>query len=388
MPYSGVGRSRMPGLDSVVPANMADGMRTSLEAVEAAHCGEGKAHRTIDEWVSSEIGLDVDELRRTGKLRQEQIDGIALAIHQMEQGQGFIIGDQTGVGKGRQAAALLLYAMRKGKKPVFFTQNANLFSDMYRDLRALLSDENGQVDMDMFPKPFIVNANGGDNPGRVTELDDDGRERTVFKALPSKKQAEVWKTDGEVPEGYDFVMVTYSQVNKVTEKNMPPKARWLAALCRDNYIVMDESHTAGGDSNTGRYFQGSIVPDSRGVTYLSATYAKRPENMLLYADKTVINRSSISGDRILDIVKRGGRTLQEVLSEALTSHGQMCRRERDMSDVITEWKTDTDEARSRDARRRYDDAAKAFNAKEETNKNGSNDCHNSGKNHFVQSCSC
>ena len=37
----------------------------------------------------------------------EQVDAIALAIWNIERGDGMIIGDQTGIGKGRIAAAII-----------------------------------------------------------------------------------------------------------------------------------------------------------------------------------------------------------------------------------------------------------------------------------------
>lgn len=45
-------------------------------------------------------------------LAREKIDGVALAIYNIKaRGQSVIIGDQTGIGKGRQAAATIRYGM-------------------------------------------------------------------------------------------------------------------------------------------------------------------------------------------------------------------------------------------------------------------------------------
>src|SRR6476619_8083734 len=83
-------------------------------------------------------------------LSAEQIDAVAMAIYNIEaRGQGMIIGDQTGIGKGRVAAAMIRYAVVQGHKPVFLTEKANLFSDIYRDLSAI-----GSAHF----KPFIVNT--------------------------------------------------------------------------------------------------------------------------------------------------------------------------------------------------------------------------------------
>jgi DNA repair protein RadC/predicted RNA methylase len=110
--------------------------------------------------IKAEVGGDIDNfvrhrLKYKSKaelckvLSAEQIDAVAMAIYNIEaRGQGMIIGDQTGIGKGRVAAAMIRYAVVQGHKPVFLTEKANLFSDIYRDLSAIGSSHF---------KPFIVN---------------------------------------------------------------------------------------------------------------------------------------------------------------------------------------------------------------------------------------
>lgn len=103
--------------------------------------------RSIDEFVTEELGYDsIEEMHKA--LAAEQVDSVAMAIHQMKQGNALIIGDQTGVGKGRQMAALIRWAHLQGKKPVFITQKADLFTDIYRDLVDI-----GSGDL----RPFIFN---------------------------------------------------------------------------------------------------------------------------------------------------------------------------------------------------------------------------------------
>ena len=55
-------------------------------------------------------------------------------IYSMFNGHAFIIGGDTGVGKGRQAAAQIAWAVKTGKIPIFTTAQDNLYNDMYRDL--------------------------------------------------------------------------------------------------------------------------------------------------------------------------------------------------------------------------------------------------------------
>ena len=79
-------------------------------------------------------------------LSADQIDAVALAIFNIDHGIGMIIGDQTGTGKGRIAAAVLRYARKNGLKPIFFTEKPNLFTDIYRDVVDIGDDFN----------PFII----------------------------------------------------------------------------------------------------------------------------------------------------------------------------------------------------------------------------------------
>lgn len=346
-------------LESVAPAAMVEAMDRVLSEIEKTY---GKS---IDEFVREELGYDTDE-ELYNALAAEQIDSVAMAIHQMKQGNGMIIGDQTGVGKGRQMAALIRWAHNQGKKPVFITQKADLFTDIYRDLMDV-----GSGDL----KPFIFNSDGA-------IVDSDGN--VVHKPMSQKDMAKVFEK-GELPDGYDYAVLTYSQVNtgdsisqeeaknaakasgkrgakKSKSDGKPtPKATFLRQIAEDNYLFLDESHTAAGESNTGYYLQ-SIVRTSKAVTFASATFAKRPDTMPLYAIRTAMSQANVKPNELIGIIQKGGVTLQEIMSRALTEAGQMVRRERDMSDVQTDWETISDPATVKRARENYDKTIEAFNA--------------------------
>ena len=191
---------------------------------------------------------------------------------------------------------------------------------------------------------------------------------------------------GALPEEYDFAVLTYSQVNTgdaVSQQEMEeaakksgartkksknvkngkatPKATFLRAIAKDNYLFLDESHTAAGSSNTGAYLQ-SILRGAKAATFASATFAKRPDTMPLYAIRTAMSQAKVDPDKMISIIEKGGVTLQEIMSRELTNAGQMVRRERDMSDVVTDWKTITDPETVRRARENYDRTIAAFNA--------------------------
>lgn len=346
-------------LNSVAPAAMVEAMDNVLTQIEAQH-------GSIDKFIKTELGYDtIDEAHQA--LAAEQMDSVAMAIYQMKQGQALIIGDQTGVGKGRQMAALIRWAVQRGEKPVFITQKADLFSDIYRDLVDV-----GSGDL----VPFIFNSDGA-------MVNSKGN--TVHKPLSSAEMAKVFAS-GVLPDEYDFAVLTYSQVNTgdaVSQQEMEeaakksgartkksknvkngkatPKATFLRAIAKDNYLFLDESHTAAGSSNTGAYLQ-SILRGAKAATFASATFAKRPDTMPLYAIRTAMSQAKVEPNKMISIIEKGGVTLQEIMSRELTNAGQMVRRERDMSDVVTDWKTITDPETVRRARENYDRTIAAFNA--------------------------
>ena len=346
-------------LQSVAPAAMVEAMDNVLSQIEAEN-------GNIDEFVRKELGYDTIEETHQA-LAAEQVDSVAMAIYQMKKGQALIIGDQTGVGKGQQMAALIRWAVKRGEKPIFITQKADLFSDIYRDLVDI-----GSGDL----VPFIFNSDGA-------MVDSNGN--TVHKPLSSKEMAKVFAA-GQLPDEYDFAVLTYSQVNtgdEVSQKEAEeaakkrggrtkkskaskdgkatPKATFLRAIAEDNYLFLDESHTAAGTSNTGAYLQ-SILRSAKAATFASATFAKRPDTMPLYAIRTAMSQAKVEPDKLIGIIEKGGVTLQEIMSRELTNAGQMVRRERDMSDVVTDWKTINDPATVKRARENYDRTIAAFNA--------------------------
>lgn len=352
-------------LESVAPAAMVEAMDNVLTQIEAQH-------GSIDEFIKTELGYDTIEEAHQA-LAAEQMDSVAMAIYQMKQGQALIIGDQTGVGKGRQMAALIRWAVQRGEKPVFITQKADLFSDIYRDLVDI-----GSGDL----VPFIFNSpSAKENKGEMV----DANGKVVYKGLSDSKMKKVMET-GKLPEDCDFAVLTYSQVNTgdaVSQQEMEeaakksgartkksknvkngkatPKATFLRAIAKDNYLFLDESHTAAGSSNTGAYLQ-SILRGAKAATFASATFAKRPDTMPLYAIRTAMSQAKVEPDKMIGIIEKGGVTLQEIMSRELTNAGQMVRRERDMSDVKTDWKTINDPETVKRARENYDKTISAFNA--------------------------
>ena len=262
----------------------------------------------IDVFVADRLGYRSPK-ELCAALSAEQTDAVALAIYNIEaRHEGMIVGDQTGIGKGRIAAALIRYAHVQGYKPVFLTEKPNLFSDLYRDLVAI-----GSARL----RPLIVNAKEDktsvkDAEGKVVySAPDDGKLKAILKG-------------STVPESYDFVMATYSQFNAAVGND---KKAFLKAVAADTILVLDEAHNTSGASNVGVYMQ-EVVADAAGVLFLSATFAKRPDNMPIYAAATAMRETGLPTEDLISAISDGGVALQEVISSQLVAEGQMLRRER------------------------------------------------------------
>lgn len=352
-------RSQSGTLMSVVPANQAQVLADSL-----ANIGD------VDQFLVDQLGYSSKE-ELFGYLAAEQIDSVSLAINQMNKGNGFIIGDMTGVGKGRQGAALVRYAVRKGYKPIYFTQKPALFADNYRDLSDIGSSN---------LRPFIIAS----DPKNAAITDAAGN---VVHKLPSEKERkrvfDYILKNGTLPDEYDYVITTYSQINNgtkeyeatdngISEKDKKYKKKSpsaadksgqirrdvIKALSKNNIMILDESHTAGG-SGGGSMFMQYIMPDVKGVTFLSATFAKRADNMPLYAMKTDLAKSGVSPQEMIQAIAQGGVTLQEIMSKQLVQSGQMIRRERDFSGVTIDWMP-VNEEEDAVQRKQFDEVSSIF----------------------------
>lgn len=304
-------KSKSGEIGSVVPTNVAQPLANVLSRF-----------KDIDSYVQTKLGYPSKE-DLYNALAAEQIDSVAMAIYQIENGKALIIGDMTGVGKGRQAAAIIRYATLEGKKPIFITEKAHLFSDMYRDL---LNIGSGAL------VPFMLNSKSQKSDPTITDKDG----VVVYKPLSEAKKNPILKS-GKLPDEYDYIMLTYSQLNTDREKGSV-KQSFISRMAEGNIIVMDESHNAGGDGNTGAFLR-DVLPTTKGVAFLSGTFAKRPDNMPIYALKTSMNEANMSNDELIEAIAKGGVPLQEIMSKNLVESGQMVRRERDFTGVNIDWLT-------------------------------------------------
>lgn len=363
-------------IGAVVPARQKEALDNVLNKLGDA-----------DQYLVDNLGYN-DKEDLYAHLAAEQIDAVALGLKQMEKGNGFIIGDQTGIGKGRQAAAIIRYAVKQGRIPISFTQKANLFSDTYRDLNDIGSPE---------LRPFILASS---NEGNIKVNYDeevkglDGQTTTVRKQkvvykVPSKTETErVLKYiagNGKLPEGYDYILTTYSQIRNgmeefkggkwkakkkvtATDRNGQMKRDAIKRIAENSVFILDESHDAAGEGSGSAFIQ-DVLPKVKGVTFLSATYAKTPDAMKLYALKTDLgSKNKEEGEKgdaswkVLNAIKKGGAVFQEIMSQALTKSGQMIRRERDMTGVTIDWNPLTEnEVEIQGQRDKFDNIFGIFN---------------------------
>jgi len=307
MPYTPASSSCFV-LNTVVPDSMGYETHAALQRIKEAVGGD------IDEYVRIKLNY-LSKVELCKALSAEQIDAVAMAVYNIEErGVGMIIGDQTGIGKGRIAASIIRYAVEQGNQPIFITEKANLFSDIYRDLVAI-----GSAHL----VPFIVN-------GRESKTDiknEDGE--IIYQALPASDQNRIFESKS-IPKNFHFVVATYSQFNSPEKK--PTKPIFLNAISADNIVIMDEAHNSSGSGNTGNFMQ-SALSRTKGVVFLSATFAKRPDNMPIYAMKTSIRDASMSREALIEAITKGGVALQEILASQLVAEGQMIRRERSFEGV-------------------------------------------------------
>lgn len=344
--------------DTVLPAGMVEAIERTLSKIE-------DEHGPIDKFVCKELGYNsLDELYKF--LNAEQIDGVAMAICQAKNGESFVIGDMGGIGKGREGAAMLGWARRQGYKPIYVTRSKDNFIDVLRDLY-----DSGFGDM----RPFILNDIKGEKIKYGTREEGEAE----YATEPTKAERESFYATGLLPENYDFLLMTYTQVNHgdpqsnfessrversnavilkdeednelkygnerpilvdPSSNNYFKKANAVRKFAMGNYAILDESHEAAGNGNIADFFKSLLCRDSRSslglksALFLSATFAKNPEAMTLYAHSTNIGEANVSASDLIDIVKNGGIVMQEILSRGLTESGQYIRRERTMGESV------------------------------------------------------
>lgn len=338
--------SKASPLDTLVPRSQAGAVARSLERIE-------EEYGNLDEFVAREVGMTVSELHGSGGtgLAAEQIDAVAMMIANHKEGRSTIIGDQTGIGKGRSAAMMIRYAIRNGMVPVFVTEKPSLFADMVRDLT--------DIGMNTPEKPFNILATNTlkeeKNASTVVELPD-GRRLEQSDSVAKRKLTEainsflstgklVAKEDRKNTVTYDAIFTTYTQLQPVAGKYVA-RHEQLDSIAHKSFFIFDESHNAGGsgedsgsrkkkdeDESASRAKKArELIDKSAGHVFLSATFAKKPKVMDLYKN-TGIGDAVEDIETLPDVISSGGVPMQQVISEMLSEYGGYIRRERSYDGV-------------------------------------------------------
>lgn len=338
--YNSASGEIIQSLGSMIPSQLEDEtLHASAKLIDALG-GD------VTGFVANRLQMSPEELPIA--LAAEQVDGVALAIYNIEaRSQSVIIGDQTGIGKGRQAAAMIRYGILAGYLPIFLTDRYTLFSDMYRDCKALgIKDArplivNTRVSIVDFDKPIENKDEIPSDEIWTPEEDSDEEEiaglyvkhyEEVYKS-PKKTELELMYGNGDIPENcFEYVMLTYSQL-KDARKDMT-RLDFLTSLCEKHRVlfVFDEAHKSSSisDGKISVITQciNSILETTSQTqcVFLSATFAKRPECLVTFMRQTILS-SLATSETLQSAFANGGVPMQEYVASMLAKEGQMIRRE-------------------------------------------------------------
>ena len=306
---------------TLIPYNMASAAQQALDRFE-------QGHGSIDAYLATRLGYgSTEELHQY--FSAEQVDAAALAIGNLERGAGFITGDQTGIGKGRICASIMRYAQQQGKLAIFITKDKPLYADMMRDV--------GDIGMRRFT-PFITDSRTEIPLARGGVLKTAG-------AAKQQQEMQAMMQRGHLGH-YSAIFTTYSQLQTVGKKE-PLRRNFLRQLVPQAILILDEAHQAGGSKGGWKAagppdradFVRELIDQSAGVFYSSATYAKRPDVMDLYARRTDLRLGVSSMTALENILTHGGVPLQQIVASKFVASGQMLRRERSYEGITFQAQT-------------------------------------------------
>lgn len=354
----------------LIPVNLAEGFEKSVKAVRD-EVGD------LVKYAKELTGLKSLERTLTG----EQIDTLALALHNFERGKPFTIGNDTGTGKGRIAAALLFYADKKGVIPVFMTENDSLMKDIYRDILDLqeISDPDAaEVYLEKDFKMFSFNKAGTAAKYPVVNPLDDSRNikqdynwnmvesmlggTSKVKGVKSKQhyqnvQQNLLKFLKD--NNFKAVFTTYSQIR--LDKDSPDywKEIVLSNMVNEgrSYLVLDEAHNAAGSlmvkpgkkgeegkvEGSSNIFNNILpmVNSSSGTMFLSATFSKSPSTLPIYLEPLKKDLEKIGYKNVaefIDAIKSYGNSFLEHVAKTFADDGFYTRLQKDLSGARVETK--------------------------------------------------
>jgi hypothetical protein len=260
------------------------------------------------EVLSHRIG--VSEASLGDALTPEQCDALSASLVTIDDKKGFLLTDETGFGKGRVLASLMLAAINDDAPIVFITKSPELVSDIYRDLL--------DVSPLAAPLPELRHANGSIlNPSGVKVV------QGLPWPSPSKGKAKQKASNCLPGQPARIIATTYSQLSR---SDAPARRAWLQEQLGENgWLILDEAHSAAGDSATGEQLA-ILCKTAKGVVFASATFARHEQNLTIYSRvldlpewQQKILRHALAGDH--------SGHLREALAHDLARQGRLLRRE-------------------------------------------------------------
>ncbi len=316
-------RSKAFSLSTLAPASSLKGLDSVFNKIEAT------TGLTIDEYVRDRLNeSSIEEL--FNHYAAEQIDSLALSIYNHEfEDKATLIGHDTGIGKTRIICGLARYAGQRGLIPTIVTVDPVLYGD-------ILSRD--AVDTGNEFNPLITN-----NEYKLTLRSNDGRQ--IGEISTPKNQLErlrQYTQAGNIGQ-YDCVFTTYGQL---TGPASVDRRELLQALAPKTFLILDESHKAGGpagDSQVDRkkaqvsscteFFQ-SLVKETKGFVASSATAIKDPiVAARLFYETTDLKLAATDRDKFADHLKAGGVPLQQQVFSMWAESGGCIRCEKSYEGV-------------------------------------------------------
>jgi hypothetical protein len=320
-----------PMSSAVAPFTMVP--RNIENAVRSAFSSFIKSYGDADSYVAklfSDAGYEVTPQGLANMFSAEQIDAIAMSASVKSRGmKGFLLADQTGVGKGRFCASMAFLGasgVLGTTKTLLLTERPNNISDLVRDMRNI-----GILD-----KKNIAILNSG-----VKIINNETQEITSFDL-----SKDVWNDcfeRGVWPDSIDIIIGTYSNFNRsdvVTRKvgrgkrarliedqvvnAYTRKSAWVKKVVgSDVMLVRDESQNGSNNSQIGKTIA-KIIDQAGHVVSSSGSYVRDPKSISQYPE---LFPPSMAGQNMASILSKGGETAQEALAFSMAESGVMLRRE-------------------------------------------------------------
>ncbi|MCY4461243.1 MAG: strawberry notch C-terminal domain-containing protein [Albidovulum sp.] len=285
---------------------------------------EADAVGGVDGALSGALGIAADQL--SDILTSEQVDAVSMWQAARARDRGFLLADQTGIGKGRSLAAMARLQLRSGGKVLYFTESADVnVIDVWRDLLAVGADREAKPCV-LATRPVELFAK---EPPRGTESGAKAVD-APYRTESSASRNRIFSA-GTWPEDRNLVLTTYSQFNSKSNE----KITWLREAVDDSaLVVLDEAHNAVNPmSNTGKAIRELIENVGRSnVVFATATPLRNPAGADLYRP-LLPNTEGSRLDEIFSCLSSGGETAQESFTTMLAEDGVFLRRDHDLSHV-------------------------------------------------------